>query len=125
MRTKRTLAEWVSWAFGAITVGLIPWMVLLARTLPDETRVRNWALAWIGLDLLLALGCAATALLARRRAEQTRIAAAATGSIATLDGWFDLTTAATGAAFLQAALCGVGELLLAAGCGYLALRHQN
>ncbi|MGF6887220.1 hypothetical protein ABIA39_004355 [Nocardia sp. GAS34] len=125
MRTKWTVTQWFSGALGAVAVGLIPWTVLLSRTLPDETRVRNWATAWIGLDILLTAGCTVTAVLARRRAERVRVAAAATGSVALLDGWFDVTTAATGPEFLAAACCGVGELLLAAVCGFLALRHND
>jgi hypothetical protein len=125
MRTKWTVTQWVSLTLGVVAVGLIPWTVLLGRTLPEETRVRNWATAWIGLDTVLIVGCTVTAVLARRRAERMRVTAAATGSVALLDGWFDMTTAATGTEFLAAVGCSIGELLLAVVCGVLALRNND
>ncbi|MBF6331008.1 hypothetical protein [Nocardia transvalensis] len=125
MRAKRTGTQWVSWALGAVAIALIPWMVLLGRTLPAETTVRNWSVAWIGLDVLLTAGCVATALLLRRRDERSRVTAAATAAVAVLDGWFDLTTAASGPTLTQAAVCAVGESALAVVCCYLALRART
>ncbi|RDI67292.1 hypothetical protein [Nocardia pseudobrasiliensis] len=101
---------------------LMPWMVLLSLTLPDETHVRNWALAWIGLDLLLVAGCIGTVLLLRRGDERYRITASATAAAAGLDCWFDLTTSVYGAELTQAAASAIGELLLAGVCAHLALR---
>ncbi|WP_198406845.1 hypothetical protein [Nocardia terpenica] len=124
MRTKGSGTQWISWALGASAAVLIPWMVLLSYTLPDQKRVRNWATAWVGLDVLLTLGCLATALLARRSDERARIAAAATAAVAGLDCWFDVTTASAGAEFAQALGSAAAELLLAAVCGYLALRPR-
>ncbi|MFI5775777.1 hypothetical protein [Nocardia sp. NPDC051570] len=109
---------------GAAAVALIPWTVVLADTLPDEIRVRNWALAWIGLDLLLTLGCIGTAVLLHHGDERYRVTAAATAAAALLDCWFDLTTASPGTQFTQAVAAAVGELSLAGVCCHVALRSR-
>ncbi|MGW7383218.1 hypothetical protein [Streptomyces sp. NPDC054794] len=120
MRTNWTLI-----LLGAAAVLLVPWMVLLGLTLPANAEVRHWSLAWIGLDVLMATGCATTALLGLRRDSRSRLTASATASVAVLDAWFDLTTAASGSALLQAAGCAVAEAALAGLCVFLALRDRR
>ncbi|MHC3468110.1 hypothetical protein ACYF6T_05295 [Streptomyces sp. 7R007] len=75
MRTKWTLI-----LLAAAAVTLVPWMVVLGLTLPADTEVRNWPLAWIGLDVLMAAGCAATALLGLRGDPRVRLTASASAS---------------------------------------------
>ncbi|WP_369248852.1 hypothetical protein [Streptomyces sp. R41] len=116
MRTK-----WALVLLGATAVALVPWMVLLVRMLPASTEVRNWQVAWVGLDVLMAAGCAATAALGFRRSPHARLTASATAAIAVLDAWFDITTAQPGAALVQALACAVAEAGLACACVYLAL----
>jgi hypothetical protein len=120
MRTK-----WTLMLLGSAALLLVPWMVLLGLTLPASTEVRHWSLAWIGLDVLLAAGCAATALLGLRRDARMRQAASATASIAVLDAWFDITTAQPGAALAQALACAVAEAGLACACVVLALGDRR
>jgi hypothetical protein len=49
------------------SVGLIPWIVLLAITLPHRYVASHWTVTWVGFDIVL-LGCLApTAWLAWRR----------------------------------------------------------
>ncbi|KOV63671.1 hypothetical protein ADK64_19075 [Streptomyces sp. MMG1121] len=107
-------------ALGAVAVLLVPWMAVLAVTLPGSTRVDNWPLPWIGLDVLLATGCATTAFLGLRGDPRARLTASATASTAVLDAWFDITTAHPGSALLQALLCAVAEGALAGACVCLA-----
>ena len=45
---------------GAI-VGLIPWTVYLAITLPDKYIAHNWPATWVGFDILLLVFMVATA----------------------------------------------------------------
>ncbi|MEU6574483.1 hypothetical protein [Streptomyces sp. NPDC046805] len=116
MRTK-----WVLLALGAAAVLLTPWMVVLGLTLPADTEVRHWSLAWIGLDVLMAVGCAATALLGLRGDDHARLTASATAAVAVLDAWFDITTAQSGPALLQALACAVAEAALTCACVFLAL----
>ncbi|WP_043679801.1 hypothetical protein [Streptomyces xylophagus] len=113
--------KWTLILLGSAAVLLVPWMVVLALTLPTSTEVRNWSLAWIGLDVLMALGCATTALLGLRGDPRARLAASATAAVAILDAWFDITTAQAGGDLVVAAVCAVGETALACACGFVAL----
>lgn len=115
------MRKWTLRVVGAAAVLLVPWMVVLAVTLPGSTQVDNWPLAWIGLDALMAAGCATTALLGLRGDPRARLTASATASVAVLDAWFDITTAQAGSALIQALLCAVAEAALAAACVALAL----
>ncbi|MFF4487142.1 hypothetical protein ACFY0F_11715 [Streptomyces sp. NPDC001544] len=118
MAVKR---KWALVLLGAAAVLLVPWMVVLALTLPASTRVHNWSLAWIGLDVLMAAGCAATALLGLRGDPRARLTASATASVAVLDAWFDITTSQVGGPLAEAVACAVAEGGLAVACVFLAL----
>ncbi|MEV6052260.1 hypothetical protein [Streptomyces sp. NPDC052107] len=122
--TETVRKKWPWVLLGAAAVLLVPWMVVLALTLPDSTEVGNWPLAWIGLDVLMATGCATTALLGLRGDPRARLTASATASVAVLDAWFDITTAGTGAPLAEALLCAVAEGALAGACGYLAVGKE-
>ncbi|AOR32405.1 hypothetical protein BFF78_16200 [Streptomyces fodineus] len=113
--------KWPLALLGGASVLLVPWMAVLAVTLPGSTRVDNWPLAWIGLDVLLAAGCATTAVLGLRGDARARLTASATASVAVLDAWFDITTSGTGAPLTEALLCAVAEAGLAGACVMLAL----
>jgi hypothetical protein len=77
----------------AASVGLIPWVVLLAITLPHHYLAGHWRVTWVGFDIIL-LGCLAlTAWLAWRRRQAVIIAAFITATLLTCDAWFDITTA--------------------------------
>ncbi|MFK0159872.1 hypothetical protein ACIQVK_48390 [Streptomyces sp. NPDC090493] len=117
----RRLKRWALILLGSSAVLLVPWMVVLALTLPTKTEVHNWAVAWIGLDVLMAAGCAATAVLGLRGDARARLTASATASVAVLDAWFDITTSAVGTELLEALASAVAEAGLAAACVYLAL----
>ncbi|MBX7547460.1 hypothetical protein ABZX95_16080 [Streptomyces sp. NPDC004232] len=120
--------KWALVLLGSSAVLLVPWMVVLAMTLPGSAQVDNWPLAWIGLDVLMAAGCAATALLGLRADPRARLTASATASAAVLDAWFDITTAGTGAPLAEALLCAVAEAALAGACVHFALatdRHRR
>ncbi|MFE2537106.1 hypothetical protein [Streptomyces sp. NPDC059371] len=123
MQMKRTMmrSDWALVLLGITAVALVPWMVLLVRTLPASTEVRNWQVAWAGLDVLMAAGCAATAALGLRRDPRARLTASATAAVAVLDAWFDITTAQPGAPLVQALACAVAEAGLACACVFLAL----
>ncbi|GGU82474.1 hypothetical protein GCM10010260_13840 [Streptomyces filipinensis] len=113
--------KWPWVLLGATAVLLVPWMVVLAVTLPGSTEVDHWPLAWVGLDVLMATGCAATALLGLRGDARARLTASATASMAVLDAWFDITTAGAGAPLTEALLCALAEAGLAGACVYLAV----
>ncbi|MFK8909097.1 hypothetical protein [Streptomyces sp. YS-3] len=105
-------------------VVLVPWMVVLAKTLPSTVEVSNWPLAWIGLDAALAAGLAGTGVLLRRGDPRAQAAAAATGALLVMDAWFDITTSPPGPQLATAvALAVCAELPLAVACGAVARRR--
>jgi hypothetical protein len=102
---------------------LLPWIVVLAATLPAHTVARNWSVAWAGFDLLLAAMLAGTAWL--RHVGDPRAAALAGASAAMLvvDAWFDTSTSAVGFDLVTAWSSAVFiELPLAFFCARIAWR---
>ena len=116
--------RWTLVMLGTAALGLVPWMVLLARTLPANPEVRNWQVAWVGVDILLAAGCAATAVLGLRGHGYARLTASATAAVAVLDAWFDITTSLPGADLLQAYVCAAAEAAVAGACVFLAVAKR-
>lgn len=112
---------------GLLLVGcglaLLPWLAMLAATLPASATAAHWALAWVGLDTAEAVGLIGTGLLAARGDTRYALTAAATAALLAVDAWFDTVTAA-GSADLHAALAmaAFAELPLAALCTALAVR---
>ncbi|MEV6730464.1 MULTISPECIES: LPXTG cell wall anchor domain-containing protein [unclassified Streptomyces] len=107
-------------------VALLPWMVVLAKTLPQTAEVSNWSTAWIGLDAMLAAGLSGTGLLLRRHDPRAAPLAAATAALLVMDAWFDVTTSAPGGARATAvALAVCAELPLAAACAAIAARRPH
>lgn len=113
----------------ALGLALIPWLFVLATSLPATAQASHWSTAWVGLDALEAVGLIGTGLLLRRRDHRRGIAAAATAMLLVVDAWFDVTTAAPGADIASALLMAAClELPLAALCAVLAVRasaHAN
>jgi hypothetical protein len=111
---------------GAGAVFLLPWIVLLGVTLPGRFEVRNWPLAWVGFDLLMAAGLALVGWLAYRRDPRLVPAACCTATVAVVDAWFDVTTSAGSPELLEAVLMAVGgELPLAVFCLVVAHRADR
>uniref|UniRef100_A0AAU2JXZ7 LPXTG cell wall anchor domain-containing protein n=1 Tax=Streptomyces sp. NBC_00049 TaxID=2903617 RepID=A0AAU2JXZ7_9ACTN len=112
--------------FTGAGVALVPWVLVLARTMPQTTEVSQWATAWIGLDLMLAAGLTGTGALLRRNDPRVSPVAAATAALLALDAWFDVTTSAGTGGQGMALLLAVGaELPLAVACALVAARHTR
>lgn len=95
-------------------VGLIPWTILLAVTLPSGYEVHQWRLTWVGFDVLLVVAMASTALLGWRRNRAVILAALATSVLLICDAWFDVSLAfGTSEVWWSAALALFVELPLA------------
>ena len=95
-------------------VGLIPWTVLLATTLPSGYEVHQWRLTWVGFDVLLVVAMASTALLGWRRNRAVILAALTTSVLLICDAWFDVSLAfGTSEVWWSAALALFVELPLA------------
>ncbi|WP_328296701.1 hypothetical protein OG389_02045 [Streptomyces sp. NBC_00435] len=114
---------WLPTVLTGAGIALAPWMVVLARTLPQSTEVSNWATAWIGLDLMLAAGLAGTGLMLRRQDPRVVPLAAATAALLVTDAWFDVTTSAGSEQTLALLLAAGAELPLAVACAAVAVRR--
>ena len=75
------------------SVAMIPWLVYLSLTLPDNYVAHNWPLTWIGFDILLATFMVATAVFGYLRRQVLMFAAFTSGVLLICDAWFDLMTA--------------------------------
>jgi hypothetical protein len=85
--------RWLAVLLTGASAGLIPWIVLLAITLPHRYVAGHWTVTWVGFDMAL-LGClAVTAWLAWRRRQSVVIFAFTTAALLSCDAWFDVTTA--------------------------------
>ncbi|MEH0516676.1 hypothetical protein QBC31_39245 [Streptomyces sp. B21-079] len=101
-------------------VGLVPWTVLLALTLPSHFQVHQWRLAWVGFDVLLVVATAATAILGWLRNKAVIVPAVGMAVLLICDAWFDVSlTFGTSGVWLSVALAVFAELPLAA---YLIVR---
>lgn len=81
-------------AFQLIVVcvlGLIPWTVYLALTLPNRYPTQHWNATWTGFDVLLLVCMGTTGFLGWRRKPEVLLAAMATATMLVCDAWFDIS----------------------------------
>ncbi|KMO83652.1 hypothetical protein [Mycolicibacterium chlorophenolicum] len=95
-------------------VALIPWLAYLAAILPTNYVAHNWAVTWIGFDVLLVLFMASTAVLGVLRRQMLLLTAFTTGVLLICDAWFDVMTAGPDSLLLSLATAIFCELPLAA-----------
>jgi xanthine/uracil permease len=77
-------------AVTTVSLALIPWIGYLAASLPDRYVAGQWKAAWVGFDIVLVAGLAATAWSAWRRRELLVPAAIITATLLICDAWFDV-----------------------------------
>ncbi|MEU7065451.1 hypothetical protein ACIGQE_09620 [Streptomyces sp. NPDC053429] len=122
----RRAAPGIAVVFTGAGAALLPWMLVLATTLPASARVSHWATAWIGLDVMLAVALAGTGLLLRRKDPRASPVAAATAALLAVDAWFDVTTSlGTGGQGLALLLAAGAEVPLAVACAMVAGRRRG
>jgi hypothetical protein len=110
----------------ACGLALLPWLAVLATTLPATAEAPHWQAAWVGLDALEAACLLTTGTLAARGDPRHALAAAATAALLVVDAWFDTTTAPAGGELAAAvAMAVLVELPLATLCARLALRAHR
>jgi hypothetical protein len=98
---------------GTGMVLLVPWIVYLALTLPDQYQARNWTIVWVGFDAMLAAMLAATAILGWLRRQLMVLTGFATGVLLLCDAWFDILTAQPRDALVAALFAMVVEIPVA------------
>ena len=119
----RRWLRWLGYVFLLAGLVMIPWMVWLGVSLPATATARHWPQAWIGLDVLEALGFLATGALAVRGDRRLALPAAGTAALLAADAWFDVNTAGPGADFTSALILALGaEIPLSVGLAFLAWR---
>jgi hypothetical protein len=75
------------------SAALVPWVALLALTLPRSYVAARWWQTWVGFDIALIVCLLATAWCAWRRRQLLIIASVVTGTLILCDAWFDVMTA--------------------------------
>jgi len=81
-------------ATALLSLGLLGWTSQLAARLPSRYLTGHWDVAWVGFDLMLAVGIAATGLSIWRGSRLAPGLALATAAMLVCDAWFDVSTAA-------------------------------
>jgi hypothetical protein len=120
------LPRWVAPLFGLFTVGLLPWIVWLALTLPRRQSDDRYELAWVGYDIGLVCALGATMWLARRRSTWIEVVAAVTATMLVVDAWFDVLSSRPGLDTWEAVADAViFELPIAALCLWLTRNAEQ
>jgi len=115
--------QWLGRGLIAAGIGMIPWLVVLAISLPASAHAEHWSMAWVGLDGAEGLALLATGLLLIRRDDRCSLTAAVAATLVLIDAWFDVTTAAPGASEITSlALAACVEVPVSLLCAALAVR---
>lgn len=101
---------------------LCGWIIVLGLRLPKRYNVAHWNLAWIGFDLALLAGLAATAWAAWRRRIVIILFATFTATLLLADAWFDVTTARSTDVWVSVTQALLIELPFAAFLLYVVVR---
>jgi hypothetical protein len=102
------------WLTLTAAIALVPWIVYLALSLPQNYAAQNWRTTWVGFDILLLAFMIATAVLGFLRSHLLTLFAFATGVLLLCDAWFDVMTARRGDVAVSVLTAALGELPLAA-----------
>jgi hypothetical protein len=119
----RAARRWVVRLLALCCLGLIPWIIELALTLPRHYLVANWPLAWTGFDVVL-LGCLAVTAWGLWRQRQVAVPASMISCVLLLcDAWFDVLTAHGGRCLtVSVATAVLAELPIAVLLGLTSMR---
>jgi hypothetical protein len=120
------VVRWVGIFFVGCFLGMIPWTVYLAHTLPAREVSPHYDLAWTGFDVLLAVVLLATGACVMARSKYLAVAGTAAATLLLVDAWFDITTSPAGdELFWALVMAAVAELPLAVACGWLAYHTER
>jgi hypothetical protein len=105
------------------TLGLIPWVIVLAVTLPKHYIAGHWTLTWVGFDVGLLASLGLTAYSAWRRRQAVIGFAFLSAAMLTCDAWFDITTS-SGTVDIVVAIVSAVLVELPLACMLFAVAHQ-
>jgi hypothetical protein len=88
-------ARWVVPLFALAGIVLVPWILIVIRSLPSTHAAAHWDIAWAGFDLALALLLLGVAVAAWRRSPWLEGAASAAAALLAVDAWFDVLTSSS------------------------------
>jgi hypothetical protein len=124
-RQKMPLPRWLGPLAVCCLIGMLPWIVYLALTLPARAHADHYNLAWIGFDCAMWTVLAALAFFALRHHPATGPVAAIASAMLIIDAWFDVTTS-HGSEFLVSLLLAVlAEVPLAILCAWAAINAER
>jgi hypothetical protein len=114
---------WVVRFLAACCLGLVPWTIGLALSLPRSYLIGNWPLAWVGFDVILLVSLGTSALALWRRRLLAIPASLITAALLLCDAWFDIVTAHGGRCLLlSVATALLAEIPIAALLGLTSIR---
>ncbi|HEY5184861.1 MAG TPA: hypothetical protein VIM19_08175 [Actinomycetes bacterium] len=117
--------RWVGPSFIVLAALTVPWIGVLAVTLPKHQYTGHYRMAWVGFDVLLVIMLARTGRVALRGRDSVQIPAVMTGTLLVVDAWFDVMTSHGQGQMLSAFGSALFiELPLAALCFWIA-RHAE
>jgi hypothetical protein len=103
----------------AASLAMVPWILVLAATLPDRYVTNHWNVTWVGFDILELVSFAVTSWTAWRRLPAARAATAVSVTLLACDAWFNTTTIATTADLITSAVTAAAGLPYAVALVYL------
>lgn len=101
------LRLWVPRIYIGFAVVLVPWSAYLAVALPERSLSLHYRGTWVGFNIALIVVLARVGWLAYGRDPRMVLSAATGATMLLTDAWFDVTTAASGAAHTQAVISAV------------------
>lgn len=94
----------------AASLAMVPWIFMLATTLPDRYVTNHWNVTWVGFDILESVSFAVTAWTAWRRHPAATAATLVSVTLLACDAWFTMTTISTRADVITSAITAAGGL---------------
>jgi hypothetical protein len=125
-RPQLPLPRWLGPLAVCCTVGIVPWIVYLGLTLPDQQHTDHYAMAWLGFDSGMCVVLAALCYCAIKRKPATELLAAVAATLLVVDAWFDVVTSEDLDAFWLALTTALlAELPLAVICAWVAVNAER
>src|SRR5262249_19416622 len=94
----------------AASLAMVPWIFVLAATLPDRYVTNHWNVTWVGFDIREVVSFAIRAWAAGRRSPAAPVATVVSVTLLACDAWFTVTTISTTADLITTAFTAAGGI---------------